>query len=99
MAQRIGIDLFGRTFTFETQAEEGEALKAKSLVEGEIQKIQSRMGGDRTGKEITILVLTALSLAGDCLELQKTHEAMCNEFKIRLEKLVRLSDAIVKPEP
>ncbi|MBI5845042.1 MAG: cell division protein ZapA [Deltaproteobacteria bacterium] len=94
MAQRIGIELFGRTFVFETPAQEAEATKAKNLVEGEVAKILSRMGGDRAGKEILVVLMAALSLAGDYLELLGSHEALREEMKIRLEKLVEKSETL-----
>jgi len=95
LAQRISIDLFGRTFIFETLAQEAEANKAKNLVEGEVEKILSRMGGDRTGKEIMVVIMAALSLAGDYLELKGSHDALREELKTRLETLVGKSETLL----
>jgi len=94
LAQRISIELFGRAFVFETPAEEAEANEAKNLVEGEVAKILSRMGGDRVGKEILVVLMAALSLAGDYLELKGSQKALREEMKNRLEKLVEKSEAL-----
>lgn len=89
MAERIGIDLFGRTFTFETRADAGEARLAKEFVEGEVARVMSRMGGDVTGRELQAVVLAALSIAGDYLDLKKNHEAFRETVGERMARLSR----------
>lgn len=92
MAHRISIELFGRSFVFETPAREAEADEAKNLVEGEINKILSRMGGDRVGKEILVVLMAALSLAGDYLEMRSSRDALREDVRVRLDKLATKSE-------
>lgn len=88
MARRVTIDVLGRKFTFETQADEERANEVARFVSERVDGVQKALGATSGGKDIAIIVLAAMGIASDFFALKDDHDQLVQTVKARSRKLL-----------
>ena len=71
MEQLVKIELFGQRYTFKTESEVTQAKEVADFLVDEVTKIESRQPG--SSSKLTILILAALNIANENIELKRNH--------------------------
>ena len=96
MDQLLTIDVLGQPFTFKTDSNESEAravadFVAKSVEQVRLQCEQQVPPPDRRA----ILIIVALNIASEYLDLKKKHQAILDDINQRSEHLLKTLKAEV----
>jgi cell division protein ZapA (FtsZ GTPase activity inhibitor) len=97
LEQLVTIELFGQPYTFKAKS---EAVKAKEVAEvltkevGRVQHQQFDQSSNITN--LTILLLAALNIAHENMEMKRSHSAFLQNISERSESLIRKIDDFVQ---
>jgi cell division protein ZapA (FtsZ GTPase activity inhibitor) len=97
LEQLVTIELFGQPYTFKAKS---EAVKAKEVAEiltqevGRVQYQQSGLSSNMTN--LTILILAALNIAHENMELKRSHSTILQNISERSASLIRKLDDFVQ---
>jgi cell division protein ZapA (FtsZ GTPase activity inhibitor) len=98
--QLVTIELFGQTFTFTS---ESEAVGAKDVVDflvREVTKVEKQLKNQSAHiSKLVILLLAALNIVNEHMELKKNHSILLENISSRSEDLLQLLDNRVKSNP
>lgn len=95
--QFVTIELFGQPYTFKADAEAAKAREVADFLVGEINKIQNQQAGQSPHiSRLTILIITALNMANQILQLKKEASEICSQVSTRCEELNRMLDEGLK---
>jgi len=94
LEQTFTIELFGQSYTFETDGDVSQAKKIAAFVVDEVTKVRHEvMKTSATITDMAILILAILNIAGRNFELEKSQTEFSEKFTERVTKLNRLLDA------
>jgi cell division protein ZapA (FtsZ GTPase activity inhibitor) len=71
LEQLVKIELFGQRYTFKADADVTQAKEVADFLVDEVTKIESRQAG--SSSKLTILILAALNIANENIELKRNH--------------------------
>ena len=71
LEQLVKIELFGQQYTFKAESEITQAKEVADFLVEEVNKIESQQPG--SANKLTILILAALNIANENIELKKNH--------------------------
>lgn len=98
MDQFVTIELFGQPYTFKADTEVGEAREVADLLVEEVTKIQNQQAAQIPHiPKLTILIIAALNMAHQILELKKESGELVGHVSARCEKMNRILDEGLKP--
>lgn len=89
----ITIELFGQPYTFKAEVEVSKAKEIADFLMREVSKVEDQLS--KTTKNITkqtILILAALNIASENLELKKNHLNFLQKISERTSNLIQALD-------
>jgi cell division protein ZapA (FtsZ GTPase activity inhibitor) len=89
----VTIELFGQPHTFKADTEVAKANEVADLLKREVEKVQ----GQQTGlsahiPKLTIMILAALNIANNIIQLKKDTGDLVDQMAKRCETLNRMLD-------
>jgi cell division protein ZapA (FtsZ GTPase activity inhibitor) len=97
LEQVVTIELFGQPYTFKTDTEVAKANEVADLLSREVQKVQDQPTGPSTHiPKLTILILAALNIANNIMQLKKETGDFVDQMAERCEALNRMLDEGLK---
>ncbi|MDD2604093.1 MAG: cell division protein ZapA [Desulfobacterales bacterium] len=93
MNQLLHIDLFGRTYTFKTDAVGPQAEAVAASLASEVGRITSTQSGQiaETSK-LTVMMLAALNIANENYELKSDRTTVQHQLRRRTNRLIQTLD-------
>ena len=97
MDQLVTIELFGKPYTFKAESEVKKAKEVADLLTKEVSRIESQHTGDSsTTSHLTTLMLAALNIAYQNMELENNYSKFLQDISERSAKLIRKIDDCVQ---
>jgi cell division protein ZapA (FtsZ GTPase activity inhibitor) len=94
--QIVTIELFGQPYTFKAESEVKEAKEVAEILVKEVDKIQTQQTDESsTMSNLTILILAALNIANENMELKRNRSRLLDEISERSTGLIRRLDEIM----
>jgi len=92
--QLITIELFGQPYKFKSAPETDNAQEVAEVLVKEVGRIQDQQSKEAPGiTQIAILILAALNIANENMELKKNYSTLQETVSKRSDTLKRLLDA------
>jgi cell division protein ZapA (FtsZ GTPase activity inhibitor) len=99
LEQTFTIELFGQSYTFETDGDVSQAKKLAAFVVDEVTKVRQEVTKtSATISDMAILILAILNIAGRNIEFEKSQTEFSKKISERVARLNRLLDADSPPE-
>ena len=96
MEQIVTIELFGQPYSFKAESEIQTAKAVADLLVKEVDKVQLQQSEhSSTISNLTILILAALNIANENMELKRNHSQILNDISERSTGLIRRLDEFV----
>ena len=97
MEQIVTIELFGQPYSFKSESEVKTARAVADLLVKEVDKVQHQQS-EKSSKmsNLTILILAALNIANENMELKRNHSKFLNEICERSAGMIGRLDEIVQ---
>jgi cell division protein ZapA (FtsZ GTPase activity inhibitor) len=96
LEQLVTIELFGRKHTFKAESDVQQAKEIAELLVKEVSRVESQQSGkSSTESNLTTLMLAALNIAHQNLELENRHKKFAQDLSERSQKLIRQLDDCV----
>lgn len=93
MEHMVTIELFGQPHTFKADTEVAKANEVADLLKREVEKVQDQQTGSSTHiPKLTILILAALNIAHNSIQLNKDADDIIDQITRRCETLNRMLD-------
>lgn len=93
MEHMVTIELFGQPHTFKADTEVAKANEVADLLKHEVEKVQDQQTGSSTHiPKLTILILAALNIAHNIIQLNKDSDDIVDQITKRCEMLNRMLD-------
>lgn len=93
MEQLVTIELFGQPYTFKTESEMSRAKEVADYLVNEVARVESQqLNGSKGVNRKTIMILAALNIARDYLELKRDRMNIMSEISDRSLELIRKLD-------
>ena len=97
MDQLVTIELFGKPYTFKAESEVKKAKEVADLLTKEVSRVESQRPGDSsTTSQLTTLMLAALNIAYQNMELENNYSKILQNISKRSEELIRKIDDCVQ---
>jgi len=91
------IELFGQTHTFKADAEVAEADAVAELLVKEVCRIEDQQANQSSNmSKLTILMLAALNIANENIELKSNHARLLHDITDRTTNLIHTLDKCVQ---
>ena len=96
LEQMVTIELFGQPYTFKAESDVETAKAVADLLVKEVDKVQNQQSGPVSNiSNLTILILAALNIANENMELKRNHSQILNDISERSTGLIRRLDEFV----
>jgi cell division protein ZapA (FtsZ GTPase activity inhibitor) len=96
--QFVTIELFGQPYTFRADREVSKAREVADLLVEEVSRIQDQQAAQTPHiPKLTILIIAALNMAHQILQLKMDNGEIVDHVSDRCEKLNRILDEGLKP--
>lgn len=96
MEQLVTIELFGQQHTFKADSDENEAKQVADLLAKEVSRIKSQQTGESSAaSDFTTLMLAALNIAHQKLELETHYSKLSQDLSERSQRLIRQLDEYI----
>lgn len=93
MEQLVTIELFGKQHTFKAESEANKAKEVADLLTEEVTRIEGQQaGGSSAASDFTTLMLAALNIAHQKLELENRYSKFTQDLSERSQRLIRQLD-------
>jgi cell division protein ZapA (FtsZ GTPase activity inhibitor) len=90
LEQLVTIELFGQPYTFKADSEVQAAQEVADLLAKEVSKVEDQQTGHSSNlSNLTILILAALNIAQENLELKRIHNKFHRDVSERTAQLMR----------
>ena len=97
MDQLVTIELFGKPYTFKAESEVNKAKEVADLLTKEVSRVESQQSGDSSStSQLTTLMLAALNIAYQNMELESNYSKFLHDISERSAKLIRKIDDCVQ---
>ena len=97
MEQLVTIELFGKPYSFKAKSEVKKAKEVADFLVKEVSRVESQQSGDSsTATDLTTLMLAALNIAHQNLELENNYSKLRQDIAERSAKLIRKIDEHVQ---
>ncbi len=89
MEQMVTIELFGQAYTFKAESEIETAKAVADLLVEEVDKVQQQQSGQLSNiSNLTILILAALNIANENMELKRNHSKFFDDVSQRSARII-----------
>ncbi len=96
MEQTVTIELFGQPHTFRANSEVTRAKEVADLLAKEVARVEKQQSNQSSNiSELTILMLAALNIANEHMELKRNHSNLLSDVAERTANLIRTLDNCV----
>ena len=93
MDEIVTIELFGQTHTFKANSEVTKAKAVADLLVKEVSRIEDQQANQSSNmSKITILMLAALNIANENMEMKRNHSKLLHEVTDRTTNLIHTLD-------
>jgi cell division protein ZapA (FtsZ GTPase activity inhibitor) len=93
----VTIELFGQTHTFKANSEVTKAKAVADLLVKEVGRIEDQQANQSSNmSKITILMLAALNIANENMEMKRIHSKLLLEVTDRTTNLIHTLDNSVQ---
>ena len=90
MDQLVTIELFGKPYTFKAESEVEKAKEVADLLTKEVSRVENQQTGEpSTASQLTTLMLAALNIAYQNMELENNYSNILQDISERSAKLIR----------
>ena len=97
MENTVTIELFGQPYTFKANSEVTKAKEVADFLVQEVARVEDQQPDQSPNiSKLTILMLAALNIANEHMELKRNHSKMLREIAERTTKLIRTLDTCVQ---
>jgi cell division protein ZapA (FtsZ GTPase activity inhibitor) len=97
LEQLVTIELFGKPYTFKAKSEVKKAKEVADVLAKEVSRIESEQSGESsTASDLTTLMLAALNIAHQNMELENNVSKLKQDIAERSAKLIRKIDEYVQ---
>ena len=97
MEQLVTIELFGKPYTFKAKSEVKKAKEVADVLAKEVSRIESEQSGESsTASDLTTLMMAALNIAHQNMELENNVSKLKQDIAERSAKLIRKIDEYVQ---
>ena len=97
MEQLVTIELFGKPYSFKAKSEVKKAKEVADFLVKEVSRVESQQSGESsTASDLTTLMLAALNIAHQNLELENNYSKLRQDIAERSAKLIRKIDEHVQ---
>ena len=96
MEQHVTIALFGQSYTFKAESEEINTKTVADCLAQEVKRVEEQFKGHQPQMtRLNMMILVAMNLANETVELRKRHTALIEEISSRSTKLLQRLDVHV----
>ncbi len=89
MEQMLTIELFGQPYTFKAESDVETAKAVADLLVKEVDKVQQQQSGQLSNiSNLTILIIAALNIANDNMELKRNHSKLFDDVNQRSARII-----------
>jgi cell division protein ZapA (FtsZ GTPase activity inhibitor) len=89
LEQMVTIKLFGQPYTFKAESEVKAAKAVAELLVREVDKVQNQQSGQLPNiSNLTILMLAALNIANENIELKRNHSKLLDDVNQRSARII-----------
>jgi cell division protein ZapA (FtsZ GTPase activity inhibitor) len=93
LEQLVTIELFGQPYTFKTQGELGRAKEVADFLVREVTRVANHQPNNSAKmNQVTIMILAALNIAQEYMELEKDRSQFIREITKRSTELLHKLD-------
>ena len=93
MEQFVKIELFGKHYTFKVETEVSQAKEVADFLVKEVRRVESKQQSSQARfNQLGIMILTALNIANDNIEINKNRSEFLREISGRSAKLLSKLD-------
>ena len=97
MEQLVTIELFGKPYSFKAKSEVKKAKEVADFLAKEVSRVESQQSGESsTASDLTTLMLAALNIAHQNMELEKNYSKFKQDIAERSANLIRKIDEHVQ---
>ncbi len=97
MEQLVTIELFGQQHTFKAESDVKKAKEVADVLAKEVSRVESQRPADSsTTSQLTTLMLAALNIAYQNMELENNYSEILQDISKRSEELIRKIDDCVQ---
>ena len=97
MENTVTIELFGQPHTFKANSEVTKAKEVADILVKEVARVENQQSGQSSNiSKLTILMLAALNIANEHVELKRNHSKMLRDVAQRTAKLIHTLDNCVQ---
>jgi len=94
LEQLVTIELFGQQHTFKAESEANKAREVADLLTKEVSRVEGQQSGESAAaSELTTLMLAALNISHQKLELENRYSKFTQDLSERSQRLIRQLDA------
>ena len=95
MEQLVTIELFGKQHTFKAESENDQAREVVDLLTKEVSRVKNQQSGKSSAEsDLTTLMLAALNIAQQKLELENRYSKFIQDLSGRSQRLIRQLDEV-----
>jgi len=97
LEQLVTIELFGKPYSFKAKSEVKKAKEVADFLAEEVSRVESQQSGESsTASDLTTLMLAALNIAHQNLELENNYSKLRQDIADRSARLIRKIDEHVQ---
>ena len=97
MEELVTIELFGKPYSFKAKSEVKKAKEVADFLAEEVSRVESQQSGESsTASDLTTLMLAALNIAHQNLELENNYSKLRQDIAERSARLIRKIDEHVQ---
>ena len=97
MEEIVTIELFGQTHTFKADSEVTKAKEVADLLVKEVTRLEEQQSNQSSNmSKMTILMLAALNIANEHMELKRNHSKLLHDVTDRTANLIHTLDNSVQ---
>jgi cell division protein ZapA (FtsZ GTPase activity inhibitor) len=97
LEELVTIELFGKPYSFKAKSEVKKAKEVADFLAKEVSRVESQQSGESsTASDLTTLMLAALNIAHQNLELENNYSELRQDIAERSAKLIRKIDEHVQ---
>ena len=97
MEETVTIELFGQPHTFKANLEVAKVKEVADLVVREVTRVENQQSGQTSNiSKLAVLMLAALNIANEHMELKKNYAELLRDVTSRSEKLIQTLDNSVQ---
>jgi cell division protein ZapA (FtsZ GTPase activity inhibitor) len=97
LEELVTIELFGKPYSFKATSEVKKAKEVADFLAKEVSRVETQQSGESsTASDLTTLMLAALNIAHQNLELENNYSELKQDIAERSAKLIRKIDEHVQ---